>query len=229
MAVSERCKYCLNEACIFLNVSRDEISFHPEDFTRSLEYQPGQTLFPEGAPLYGYSIICEGAVKLVRRLKEGRKVIVAVLGPGDILGLSATREGQFALEAEALEKTRVGFIDKGDFIRLLESYPRLAAALVQKLSEEVAQLQERLFATARQSVRSKLAYLLLQLAASHGRKHPKGTLVDLELSRSELAEMIGAARETVSLTLGQLKSRGLIALEGHKIVILDEMGLENLF
>lgn len=222
MDVSQRCKYCLN-------VSRNELSFHPEDFTRSLEYQPGQTLFPEGAPLYGYSIICEGAVKLVRHLKEGRNVIVAVLGPGDILGFSATRQGRFALEAEALEKTRVGFIDKGDFVRLLERYPRLAAALVQKLSEEVAQLQERLFATARQSARGKLAYLLLQLAASYGRKHLQGTLVDLKLTRSELAEMIGVARETVSLALSQLKSKGLIALEGHRIVILDEMGLENLF
>jgi len=225
----ERCKYCLNEACIFLNVSRQEMSFHPEDFTRILEYQPGQTLFLQGAPLYGYSIICEGAVKLVRRLKEGRKVIVAVLSPGDILGLTATRQGHFTLEAEAVEKTRVGFIDKGDFVRLLEKYPRLAGALVQKLSDEVAHLQERLFATARQSARSKLAYLLLQLASSHGRVHPQGTLIDLALSRAELAEMIGVARETASLTLGQLKSRGLIALEGHKIVILDQAGLENLF
>lgn len=229
MAEPERCKYCLNEACIFLGVSRKEMSFHPEDFTRSLEYEPGQTLFPQGAPLYGYSIICEGAVKLTRRLKEGKKLIVAVLGPGDILGLSATRQGHFALEAEALEKTRVGFIDKGDFARLLERYPRLAATLVQKLSDEVTQLQERLFATVRQSARSKLAYLILQLAASHGHKHAQGILIDLELSRSELAEMIGVARETASLTISQLKSRGLIELEGHKIVIIDKAGLETLF
>ncbi|OGF56542.1 MAG: hypothetical protein A2Z21_06170 [Candidatus Fraserbacteria bacterium RBG_16_55_9] len=229
MADPERCKYCLNESCILLGVSREEMSFHPEDFTRSLEYEPGQMLFPQGAPLYGYSIICEGAVKLVRRMKEGKKLIAAVLGPGDILGLSATRQGHFTLEAEAIEKTRVGFIDKGDFVRLLERYPNLAAALVQKLSDEVAHLQERLFATARQSARSKLAYLLLQLASSHGRVHPQGTLIDLELSRSELAEMAGVARETASLMIGQLRSRGLIALEGHKLVILDATGLENLY
>jgi len=204
------------------------MSFHPSDFTRSLEYETGQTLFPQGAPLYGYSIICEGAVKLVRRLREGKKIIVAILGPGDILGLSATRQGQFALEAQAVEKTRVGFIDKGDFVRLLEKYPRLAAALVQKLSEEVAHLQERVFATARQSARSKLAYLLLQLASSHGRPHSQGTLIDLTLSRSELAGMAGVARETASVTLSQLKSRGLIAYKGRKILILDEAGLEAL-
>jgi CRP-like cAMP-binding protein len=59
---------------------------------------------------------------------------------------------------------RVGFIDKQDFTRILERYPRLAATLVQKLSDEVTQLQERLFATARRGARSRLAYLLLQLS-----------------------------------------------------------------
>lgn len=222
------CKYCLNEACIFLNISRQDLSFHPHDFTQLLEYEPGQTLFPQGAPLYGYSIICEGTVKLVRRLKEGKKLIVAVLGPGDILGLAATRQGRFAMEAEALEKTRVGFIDKQDFTRLLERYPRLAAALVQKLSDEVTQLQERLFATARRGARSKLAYLLLQLAETHGQKHPQGIIIDVELTRSELAEMAGVARETASLALSQLTSRGLIAAEGRKVLICRKMDLEAL-
>jgi CRP/FNR family transcriptional regulator len=229
MTAAERCKYCLNEACVFLNISRQDLSFHPHDFTQLLEYEPGQTLYAQGAPLYGYSIICEGAVKLVRRLKEGKKLIVAVLGPGDILGLAATRQGHFALEAEALEKTRVGFIDKKDFTGLLERYPRLAAALVQKLSDEVAQLQERLFATARQGARSKLAYLLLQLAETHGRKHPQGVLIDVELTQSELAEMAGISRETASLALSQFKSRGLIAFEGRKLLIRDKVGLEALF
>lgn len=224
--MAERCKYCLNEACILLNVSREDLSFHPEDFTQLLEYERGQTLFPQGAPQYGYYIVCEGAVKLVRRLAQGKKLIVALLGPGDILGLEATQAGRFGLEAEALERTRVGFIDKTDFAGLLERYPRLAAALVQKLSDEVAHLQRRLVATARQGARSKLAYLLLQLAETHGRKHPKGILIDLTLTRSELAEMAGVARETASLTLSHLKSRGLIALEGRKLLIRDKAGLE---
>jgi CRP/FNR family transcriptional regulator len=226
MKTAERCKYCLNEACIFLNVSRQDSSFHPQDFTQLLEYEPGQTLFLQGAPLYGYSIICEGTVKLVRRLKDGKKIIVAVLGPGDILGLAATRQGHFALEAEALERVRVGFIDKQDFTRILERYPRLAATLVQKLSDEVTQLQERLFATARRGARSRLAYLLLQLSETHGREHPQGILIDVALTRSELAEMAGVSRETASLTLSQFKSRGLIGLEGHKLLIRDRVALE---
>jgi len=209
-----------------LNVSRKDLSFHPEDFTQLLEYERGQTLFPQGAPQYGYYIVCEGAVKLVRRLTQGKKLIVAVLSPGDILGMETAQGGRFRLEAEAIEKTRVGFIDKRDFAGLLERYPRLAAALIQKLSDEVSRLQDRLFATARQGARSKLAYLLLQLADTHGRKHPKGILIDLELTRSELAEMAGVSRETVSLTLSYFKSRGLIALEGRKLIIRDKAGLE---
>ncbi len=228
MTSHEPCRYCLNEACILLDVSRKEFSFRPEDFTQTLEYEPGQLIFPQGAPLYGYSIICEGTVKLIRHLANGKKLIVAVLGPGDILGLEAMRSGRLSWEAEALEKTRVGFVDKGHFARLLERYPQLAAALIEKLSDEVARLQERIFATTRQGAPSKLAYLLLQLASAHGRTHPQGTLIDLELSRAELAEMIGVARETASLTLSRFKARGLIATEGRKILLLDRARLQAL-
>lgn len=229
MSIQERCRYCLNDKCILLDVSREEVSFRPEAFTHVLTYERGQTLFQEDEPLYGYYLVCEGAVKLSRHLSDGKRHIVAILGPGDILGLEATARGRFTLEAEALEKTRVGFIDKGELTELLERYPRLAAALIQKLSEEVSALQERLWATARQGAQNKLAYLLLELARTHGRTHPEGTLIDVELTREELAEMAGVSRETASLTLSHFTARGWIRTdEGRKTLIRDAPALEAL-
>ncbi len=228
MTTPERCKFCLNEACILVDVSRQEFSFHPEDFTQQIAYDKGQTLVQEGTPVYGYYIICEGAVKLSRHLSGGKKLIVAVLGPGDIFGLESNREGRFTLEAETLEPTRVGFIDKGDFGKLLEGHPRLAAALVEKLSEEVHKLQEHVWATARRGAQGKLAYVLLQLAKTHGRPRPRGTLIEVELTREELAELAGVARETASLTLSRFTSKDWVASEGRKLVILDLGALEAL-
>jgi CRP/FNR family transcriptional regulator len=228
MAEVERCRYCLNEACILVDVSRKELSLHPSQFTQTIEYEKGQTLFQEGAPVYGYYIICEGAVKLSRHLSGGKKLIVAVLGPGDILGLEASSQGRFALEAEALEHTRVGFIDKREFARLLERHPRLAAALVEKLSEELGRLQEHLWATLRRGARGRLAYLLLELARTHGRGHSEGVLIDVTLTREELAEMAGVARETASLILSEFQSKGWIASQGRRILIRDRRALDAL-
>lgn len=228
MTTPERCRYCLNEACILVDVGRQEFSFRPEEFTQQIAYERGQTLFQEGTPVYGYYIICEGAVKLSRHLSGGKKLIVAVLGPGDILGLESNREGRFTLEAETLEPTRVGFIDKEEFGKLLEGHPRLAAALVEKLSEEVHKLQEHVWATARRGAPGKLAYVLLQLAKTHGRPHPRGTLIEVELTREELAELAGVARETASLTLSRFASRNWVASEGRKLLLLDADALEGL-
>lgn len=226
--IPKRCRYCLNEACLFVDVSREDLAFQPEQFTQTIEYERGQTLFQEGVPVYGYYIICEGAVKLSRHLAGGKKLIVAVLGPGDILGLEASHRGRFALEAEALEPTRVGFIDKREFTQLLERHPRFAAALVEKLSEEVSKLQEHLWATLRRGARGRIAYLLLELTRTHGRPHSEGVLIDVVLTREELAEMAGVARETASLILSEFQSKSWIASQGRKILVRDREALEAL-
>jgi CRP-like cAMP-binding protein len=224
----DRCKYCLHDTCIFLDLSRSDQSFRPEDFTHQLTFRKGQAIFSQGAPVYGYYVICEGIVKLIRHNSAQSKVIVALMGPGDILGLEAKLHGEFQLEAEALEETRVGFIDKGNFSLLLGKYPRLGAALVEKLSEEICRLQEQLASTTRRGSLSRVAHLLLQLAKTYGKSLPQGTLIDLKLTGAEMAEMAGLTRETVSLAISQLVKRGFISKEENLIVIHDCSQLEQL-
>ena len=228
MAESDRCRFCFNDKCLLLDVSREDVSFRPDEFTTLLHYEKGQTLFQENEPAYGYFIICHGAVKLSRHLDDGRTHIVAVLGPGDLLGMEAQSTGRFRVEAEAMAPTEVGFIDKNDLKTLVTRFPALAASLIEKLSEELGELQERLWATARPGAPSRLAYLLLDLARTHGREHSDGAEIDLVLTRAELAEMAGVSRETASLTLSRFAKRGWIDHDGRHIVVKDRHALGDL-
>jgi CRP/FNR family transcriptional regulator len=91
----------------------------------------------------------------------------------------------------------------------------------------VSRLQERLFTTTQPNAHAKLAHLLLKLSETLGRESADGVLIDLTLSRTELAEMAGLVRETVSLVLRDFENKGWIKTHNRKIVICDPLNLEN--
>ncbi len=224
--MSDRCRYCLNARCVLLNIARADLSFQPEEFTQVLEFERGQTLFQEGASSYGYYFICAGRIKLAKRSLGGKRALLAILGPGDIIG--STPQGRYQLYAEALATSRVGFIDRRDLDQLLARHPKLATALIEKLTGELSRLQERLYTTTQPSARAKVAHLLLELAADFGKASPDGILVDTELSRAELAEMTGLSRETVSLILSEFVAKGLITTQQRSIALCDQARLRDL-
>jgi CRP/FNR family transcriptional regulator len=208
-----------------LTVSRDDLSFCPEDFTQVLEYEKGQTLFQEGSSAYGYYLICEGRIKLAKRSAVGKKALLGIWGPGDIIG--PANDGHYRLYAEALEKTKVAYIDRQDFSQLLARHPTLASALVEKLTSELGRLQERLYSAIQPRANAKLAHLLLELASEFGKTTSHGVLIDLTLSRAELAEMAGLSRETVSLILRTFETQGWIKTQKRKIFVCDQIGLRS--
>lgn len=224
MSESNRCRYCLTESCLFLRLAREDLSFNPEAFTQVLQYERGQTLFQEGAPAYGYYLICSGRVKLAKRSPSGKKSLLEVLGPGDLI--APPTEGPYRLYAEAVEQSRVGFVDRRDFGQLLQAHPKLAVALVEKLTAELNKIQERFFTATQPSARAKVAHLLLELAADWGDVTAQGDVaILLDLSRAELA---GLARETLSLALSEFEAKHWIKLESQrKIVLYDLQNLQR--
>lgn len=226
MSESNRCQVCFNDKCILLDVSRQDVDFRPDEFATLLRYEKGQTLFQENEPAYGYFIVCHGAVKLSHHLEDGRIHIVAVLGPGDLIGMEAHATGRFRVEAEAMAPTEVGFVDRNELQSLVERFPAFATSLIEKLTEELGMLQERIWATARPGASSRLAYLLLDLARTHGHDRADGTEIDLALTREELGEMAGVSRETASLTLSRFAERGWIDADRRRIVVKDADSLQ---
>ena len=182
------------------------------DSTRKIKYGHGEIIFQEGAPAFGFYLIFEGMVKLVKRSMRAKSQILKIVGPGEILGETTLFDkGSHNAYAKTLEPVVVGFIERGDFFYFLERHPKTILRLYERLSEELKAFQNKLAERSYSSSKERLARLILYLGKS-----------GVELSRAELAEMAGVSSKTAIRTLSELESRGIISIESRKIKILRE-------
>ena len=180
--------------------------------TRKIKYGQGEIIFQEGAPAFGFYLIFEGMVKLVKRSMRAKSQILKIVGPGEILGETTLFDkGSHNAYAKTLEPVVVGFIERGDFFYFLERHPKTIFRLYERLAEELKAFQNKLAERSYSSSKERLARLILYLGKS-----------GVELSRAELAEMAGVSSKTAIRTLSELESRGIISIESRKIKILRE-------
>ncbi len=191
-------------------------------------YPAGSLLFAEGQTPRGILVLCSGRVKLSTTSREGKVLILKVAAPGEVLGLSAVLSGVcFEATAETVTPCRVNFVGRDAFVSFLgrsgEAGLRAARAVSKEYQDACLEIQEILLAP---SSAGKLAKLLLSWADGNGNgREPR---VRSMLTHEEMAQMIGASRETVTRVMTQLKRKQLIRLEGSTLVIRNRTGLEQL-
>jgi len=189
-------------------------------------YKKGQTIFYEGNRAFGLYCIFAGRVKIYKAGIDGRQQIVRIAGPGDILGYrSLFADEPYSATAEALEDTSICCIDKNAFFPVLARNPDLSLNIIKKLAKELRHAEELATSIAHKSVRERMAELLLMLKATYGKETKKGSLIDLQLSREEIAEMIGITQETAIRLLSDFKKDGLIDVREREITILNHKAL----
>jgi CRP/FNR family transcriptional regulator, cyclic AMP receptor protein len=191
-------------------------------------YPAGAVLFIEKQTARGVYVLCDGEMKLSVSSSEGKKLILRITKPGEVLGLTAALAGTpHELTAETLRPCQVAFIPRDAFLRFLskhpEAYPIVASQLGAQYQVACEQLRTLGLSA---SAPEKLARLLLDFAVT-GQQTKEGTRVKLPLTHEEIAEFIGTTRETVTRTLGEFKSRHLVELRGSTLVIEDRKALEE--
>ncbi len=201
-----------------------------ERLMKPLEVEPGEIVFQEGAPPAGLYIICQGKVKLVKHSPDkAKKQLLKLLGPGELLGEESLFAGEpYIAHARTLEKTTLRLIEKRDFWGFLERHPAVALKLIEKLARELEAFQSKLVETAYLGSEERLARLLLLMADKYGLKQNGGLVLDLQLSRAELAEMAGICPETAMRILSRFKADKFINFEGRRIIVLDPEKLREL-
>lgn len=193
---------------------------------RSVEYGADEAIFHEGTPAFGFFIICSGKAKLIKQGPAGKRQILKIVGPGELLGEENLFDGgTHTASARTLEPTRARFLKREDFLDFLKRHPMIALQLAEKVARELQGFQAKLIETAYESCRARLARLLLVLAEKYGTVEGE---IQARISRTDLAEMAGISTETAIRTLGEFEERGLISLKRRKIAILDRAGLEEL-
>jgi len=201
------------------------------DASHLITYPSGALLFVEGQAPRGTFVLCSGRVKLSTTSREGKVLILRIAEAGEALGLSAVISGQpFELTAETTGPCQVNFIEREALIERIEKNGELGLRSSQALSREFQSAYRDIhdLVLARSSA-GKLAKLLLSWTGRREKPAEGGEIrIHPSLTHEEMAQMIGASRETVTRLIGDLKRRDFIRLEGSTLVICNRVALEAL-
>jgi CRP-like cAMP-binding protein len=193
-----------------------------------IRYKKGQTLFYEGTRPMGLFCINSGKVKVYKISSEGKEQIIKLGKPGDFLGYRALISEEFYnSSATVIEEGAMCYIPKSDFLDILQNNPAFFRKMAKRVAHELGLMEQKLVTIAQKSVRERLAATLIMLKETYGMEEEgeESNLIDIALSREDLANIIGTATETVIRLLSDFKTQKLITLQGKKIKVLDPQGL----
>jgi CRP/FNR family cyclic AMP-dependent transcriptional regulator len=182
----------------------------------------GRTLFNEGDPGDKLYVVTAGKIKLGRTAADGRENLLAVLGPGEMFGeLSLFDPGPRTATATAVTDTTVLGLGHDDLQPWLTGRPEVASHLLGALAQRLRRTNEAMADLVFSDVPGRVAKALLDLARRFGVQAEDGLHVTHDLTQEELAQLVGASRETVNKALADFASRGFLRLEARAVVILD--------
>jgi CRP/FNR family transcriptional regulator, cyclic AMP receptor protein len=199
---------------------------------KSLEYSAihsgNSILFLEGETSTRILVLLEGRVKLSINSVDGRRLILRIAQPGEILALNSALSGcPYAITAETLHPCTIATLRREDFLSFLHRYPIAYQGAARELSLDYTRACERLHTIGLQSsAQIKLVRLLLEWCAD-GQQTGCGTRIQLSLSHKEIGEFIGCSRETVTRTMNKFKHQHLLDRQGATLVIPSRQALER--
>jgi len=193
-------------------------------------YEKGQYIFREGDLANDFHILVSGAVKCVKSSPAGKEAVLKVLLPGDLFCCeAAVFEGApHPGCAQPLGPVTVLKIAKQTYFRMLRQNPLAALEIIKYLGRRLNEAQETAKAFALQRADQRVASLLAKFAERMGRETPKGVVLDLALTRQDIADMTGLALETTIRTISKLTRRGLLAKSRRALLIKDLKALKAL-
>jgi CRP/FNR family cyclic AMP-dependent transcriptional regulator len=203
--LSERDMADLDRMTTITTVPRGRVFYEPEDVS--------EVLF----------LIREGHVQLYRISPEGKKLVIATLGPGALFGeMALLGQKMHNAFAEALDDCRIFVMSRADLERLILNKPEVGRRVLEATGKRLRDAEQRLEDMAFKSIPARLASLLLRLSAEQGSTEILGS------THQDLAETVGTYRETATQVLNDMKADGLIEIGRKRIRILDRERLEAL-
>jgi CRP-like cAMP-binding protein len=197
------------------------------DCKTSYTIKKGEPIFEEGESVNGIFCIKEGVCKLSKLSANGKDQIVKLMKPGELLGQRSMISEQPAnLSAIALEDMEVCFIPKSEVIGFFNQNNEFSMNMMKSVCGDLKESDDHMVSMAQKTVKQRLAETLLYLHDTFG-KNDDETL-KIQLSREELAGMIGTATESCIRLLSDFNKLGLIALTGKKIILKNVNGLRKI-
>ncbi len=184
-------------------------------------YKKGQVIFHEGGHPFGVYCVNKGKIKLSIVGDEGKEQIVRMAKDGDVLGYrSMLVNERYNATATVLEDSQVCFIPREVFMTALKGDTALSFEMMKLLGNQLREAEVKLTHLAQKPVRERLAETLIFLKETYGFE-PDSTFIAIQLTREEIANLVGTATETAIRLLSELNKEEVIDLVGKKIAIKD--------
>src|SRR5512139_298019 len=218
----------LNKVSLFKDLSDAEFK-ELEPYLSTTAYKKKETIFSEGEPPEWFYLVLTGKVKITKLSHEGKEIILEVISPTDIFGGVAVIKGfPYPANAVAMEDSEVLKISRKNLMRLVDRFPNLMYCIAMQLGDRMKSSYDSLKNIALERVESRIAALLLKLAGKVGVETKAGTMIDMRLTKQDVADMVGTTVETSIRTFSKFKKQQLVSETDGKIVIVDRDGLAEL-
>lgn len=192
-------------------------------------FKKREVIFSEGDPSDWLFIVTKGKVKITKLSLDGKEIILEIIPALDFFGGIAVLKGfPYPANAVAMEDTDLLKISRHSLMTILDRFPNLMYCMALQLGERMKGSHESLKNIALERVESRIASLLLKLSDKAGRPVPEGSLIDMKLTKQDIAEMVGTTVETSIRTMSKLRKLGLVTEKDGRIVIRNAEKLRSL-
>jgi CRP-like cAMP-binding protein len=187
-----------------------------------VKLRKGQSLFKEGDDGDHLFVVSSGKVKLGTKSADGRENLLMILGPGDMFGeLSLFDSGPRTATATAVTDSKLLALGQDKVIPWVKEHPEVSLQLLARLASRLRRTNEVVGDLVFSDVPGRVAKALIDLGVKFGDKRTEGLFVNHDLTQEELAQLVGASRETVNKALADFAQRGWLRLEARSVMILD--------
>jgi CRP/FNR family transcriptional regulator len=221
---------CISNIDIFKNISskaKEKIA----PVATFKDYSAGQTIFTPYETEEKIYLVEKGGVEVYQLSTDGKKVIIDKVTPGGIFGnisLAPNLKTKVTDFAEATEDTCLCEINKSDFLKILQEIPEVAMNVIIDLSNKLNEAESRIRDLALGNVSVRLMNELLRLSRKQGTETKERIRINNRYTHEELAELIGASRETVTRALGELKQKKFIEIDRKRRIIVNKEKIEEI-
>ena len=225
LAIAQAKYWHLKQVVLFAGLASNDVREFGEYFDTEL-IETGRRVYEFGDMADRVYVVKSGKIKITRTSDGGKEFILYFIRPGEVFGeLAITGQERRSGSATVIDDAFVCTVGRQDFERFMLQHPAVSLEIAKIIGRRKERTEGRMLDLVTKDVRTRLARTLAELAAEFGRPDKSKTLIDLRLTQTELAQLVGSTRETTSTVFNEFRRNGLVDSEGKRIWVLDSEAL----
>jgi CRP-like cAMP-binding protein len=190
-----------------------------EPYFQEYKFDRGQYLFWEGDPADRMYVIKAGRVKILKSSASGKEMVLEVMVPGQICGGNALFAETHRNGAQAVEPTVAYGLSHDSYSQLLTKYPEIARGIIKFLGAKLMDAHDVIISLVSSKVESRIASVIVRLCENHGTPTKDGILINIRLTRHDIADIVGSTVETTIRTISKFQKQGLLATVSGRLLV----------